>query len=79
MCVISLRRLAAADAEGLIAALWRAAEEHGIPSPRLSIRQVGEALDIHIEFRSEGDGALMRRVLPRLAIEPSSLDQPARA
>jgi hypothetical protein len=48
-----------------------AAEEYRIPSPRLSVRQVGDALDPNIEFRSEEDGALMRRVVPRLAIEPS--------
>jgi hypothetical protein len=71
MCVISLRRLAVAEAEDLIAALWYAAEEYGVPSPRLSVRQVGEALDLHIEFGSEEDGALMKRVVPRLAIEPS--------
>jgi hypothetical protein len=71
MCVISLRRLAEVEAEDLVAALWCAAEEHGVPSPRLSVRQAGEALDLHIEFRSEEDGALMKRVVPRLAIEPS--------
>jgi hypothetical protein len=71
MCVISLRRLAVFEAEELVAALWFAAEEHGVPSPRLSVRQVGEVLDLHIEFGSEEDGALMRRVVPRLAIEPS--------
>jgi hypothetical protein len=71
MCVISLRRLAETEAEDLVAALWYAAEEYGIPSPRLRVREVGGALDLHIEFRSEEDGALMRRVVPRLAIEPS--------
>jgi hypothetical protein len=71
MCVISVRRLVTAEAEGLIAAVWYAAEEHGIPSPRLRVRQVGDALDLHIEFLSEEDGALMRRVVPRLAFEPS--------
>jgi hypothetical protein len=71
MHVISLRRLAEAETEDLIAALWYTAEEYGVPSPRLSVRQVGEALDLHIEFLSEKDGALMRRVVPRLAIEPS--------
>jgi hypothetical protein len=72
MCVISLRRLAMAEAEGLIAAVWYAAEEHRLPSPRLRVRQIGEALDLHVEFASEEDGALMRRVVPRLAVEPSS-------
>jgi hypothetical protein len=71
MCGITLRRLVTTEAEHLVAALWYAAEEHGIASPRLSVRQVGDALDLHIEFVSEEDGALMRRVVPRLAIEPS--------
>jgi hypothetical protein len=71
MCVITLRRLVATEAEDLVAALWYAAEEHGIASPRLSVRQVGDAFDLHIEFVSEEDGALMRRVVPRLTIEPS--------
>jgi hypothetical protein len=71
MCVISLRRLAETEAEDLVAALWYAAEEYGLPSPRLSVREVREALDLDIEFRSEEDGALMRRVVPCLAIEPS--------
>ena len=86
MCVISLRRLAVAEAEKLIAAMWYAAEEYGVPSPRLSVCQVGDALDLDIEFRSEEDGALMKRVVPRLALEPSlpklalmSLYQPARS
>ncbi len=71
MCVISLRRLAVAEAEELIAAMWYAAEGHGIPSPRLCVRQGGDALDLHIEFRSDEDSALIRRVVPRLAVEPS--------
>jgi hypothetical protein len=86
MCAISLRRLAMAEAEELIAAMWCAAEEYDIPSPRLCVRRVGDAVDLHIEFRSDEDSALMRRVMPRLAIEPSlreptlmSLDQPARS
>jgi hypothetical protein len=70
MCVITLHRLVTTEAEDLVAALWYAAEEHGIASPRLTVRQVGDALDLHIEFVSEEDGALMRPV-PRLAIEPS--------
>jgi hypothetical protein len=86
MCVISLRRLVVAEAEELIAAMWYVAEGHGVPSPRLRVRQVGDALDLHIEFRSEEEGALMKRVVPRLALEPSlpklalmSLYQPARS
>jgi hypothetical protein len=70
MCVISIHRLAMAEAEDLLTALWYSAEEQGIPSPRLRAYQVDESLDLHIEFLSEEDGQLMRRVVPRLATEP---------
>jgi hypothetical protein len=68
--------LTAAEAEDFIAVLWRSLEEHGIPTPRLSVRQIGEPLDLHLEFLSEKDAALIREVVPPPAIEPS-LPEPA--
>ena len=68
-------RLIAGEAEALVARLWRCLEKHGKPSPRLRVHQTGESLDLHIEFPSEEDAALMREALPPLVAEPS-LPQP---
>lgn len=70
MCIIQVNRLAAADAENLIASLWRVLEEHGMPSPKLRVHQAGEFLRLGIEFSSEEHGKFMKRCVPRLAAEP---------
>jgi hypothetical protein len=75
MSVICRYRLTTAEAEDFIAMLWRSLEEHGIPSPRLNVRQIGEALDFYLEFLSEKDAALITEVVPPPA-EPS-LPEPA--
>jgi hypothetical protein len=70
MCVVQVNRMVTADAEDLIVSLWRALEEHGTPSPKLSVSKAGELLNLQIEFLSEEDGNLMKRCVPRLAAEP---------
>jgi hypothetical protein len=70
MCVIRVNWLTTADAEDLIRSLWQALEEHGTPSPKLSVYEAGSLLNLHIEFLSEEDGYLIRRCVPRLAAEP---------
>jgi hypothetical protein len=67
MCMMKMDRLSMAEAEKLIAALWRSLEEHGIPSPQLRVRQTHESLDLSIEFCSQKDSELMKRVMPCLA------------
>jgi hypothetical protein len=67
MCVVKMDRLSVAEAENLIAALWRALEEHGIRSPQLRVCQARASVNLRIEFRSEEDSELMKRVMPCLA------------
>jgi hypothetical protein len=67
MCVVKMDRLSVAEAESLMAAMWRALEEYGIRSPQLRVRQSRGLLDLRIEFCSRKDSELMRRVLPCLA------------
>ncbi len=76
MCVICKYRLTAAEAEDLIALLWRALEEHGIASPRLRVHKAGDSLNLSLEFLSEQDAALIREVVSPLSIE-RSLPEPA--
>jgi hypothetical protein len=71
MGVIYRYRLTTAEAEDLIARLWRALEEHGALSPRLRVHQAGEALDLHVAFLSDEDAALIRRVVPPLVTRPA--------
>jgi hypothetical protein len=67
MCIMKMNRLSMAEAEKFIAALWRTLEEHGIPSPQLRVRQAHASVNLSIEFRSQKDRALVRRVMPCLA------------
>jgi hypothetical protein len=67
MCIMKMDRLSMPEAENLIAALWRALEEHGISSPQLRVRQARGSVDLSIEFCSQKDRELMRRVMPCLA------------
>jgi hypothetical protein len=70
MGVIRVERLATVDAEHFIVFLWRVLEEHGMPSPKISVYEAGELLDLRIEFPSEADSDVVRRSLPLLAAEP---------
>jgi hypothetical protein len=87
MCLIRIDRLTMAEAEDLVAALWRAVEEHEIPSPRLRVYRVDAAVDLGFEFLSEEDGDLMRGAVPRLGaaarsppnVTPIWLQQPIRS
>jgi hypothetical protein len=76
MRIIFRYRLTAGEAETLVARLWRSLEKHGKPSPRLRVHQADDSLDLHIEFPSEEDAALIREALPPLVVEPS-LPEPA--
>ncbi len=78
-CVIQVFRLTLADAEVLIASLWRALEEHGVPSPKLNVYEAGELLDLCIEFLSEQDCDKIRRCVPHLTQPSVILTFPSRA
>jgi hypothetical protein len=67
MCIMRMARLSMPEAENLIAALWRTLEEYGVSSPQLRVRQTWGSVDLSIEFCSEKDRELMRRVVPCLA------------
>jgi hypothetical protein len=67
MCIMKMARLSMPEAENLLAALWRSLEEYGVSSPQLRVRQVWGSVDLSIEFCSQKDRELMRRVMPRLA------------
>jgi hypothetical protein len=67
MCIMKMDRLSMAEAENLIAALWRALEEQGISSPQLRVRQTRGLVELSIEFCSQKDSELMRRIMPCLA------------
>jgi hypothetical protein len=75
LCLIRIDRLTMAEAEALVAAVWRAVEEQEVASPRLRVYRVDEAVDIGFEFLSEEDGDLVRGAVPRLgAAAPSPRD-----
>jgi hypothetical protein len=67
MCIMRMARLSMPEAEKLIAALWRTLEEYGVSSPQLRVGQTRGSVDLSIEFRSQKDSELMRRVMPCLA------------
>ena len=69
MRIMRVGRLTMAEAENLIAVLWRTLEQQGIASPQLRICQVGDLVDLTIEFLSQQDGDLVRRVMSRLATD----------
>ena len=64
---LRINHLATADAEDLIATLWRALEERRIPSPELKVFLSREAVDLSLGFPSEQDANLMTRTVPRLS------------
>jgi hypothetical protein len=76
MCVIRINRLTMGEAEGLVVMLWRVLEEYRIPSPRLSVYPAGDAVDLGIEFHSEQEAALVRRVVPRIAADAALASAP---
>jgi hypothetical protein len=69
MRIMRVDRLTMAEAENLIAVLWRTLEQQGIPSPQLRICQVGDLVDLTIEFLSQQDGDLVKGVMSRLATD----------
>jgi hypothetical protein len=67
MCIMKMDRLSMAEAENFVAALWLTLEEYGVSSPQLRIRQARETVDLSVEFRSQEDSELVRRIMPYLA------------
>jgi len=45
-------------AERLLAAVWRALEEHALATPLLEVRSANRSIDITLTFQSAGDRAL---------------------
>jgi hypothetical protein len=65
MSVIRINRLTMAEAEDLVATLWRVFEEQRIATPRLHLFAVGETLDVEIAFHGERDAALVQPIVSR--------------
>lgn len=67
MCIMKIGRLSMAEAENFVAALWCTLEQHGVSSPQLRVGRARGAVDLSVEFRSQEDREMMRRIMPRLA------------
>jgi hypothetical protein len=69
MCTLKICRITVAQAENVIAILWRTLEEYGVASPQLRVRQVRQSVELSIEFLSQRDSDLVRRAIAHLAAE----------
>ena len=67
MNTLRINRLPTADAEDLIAILWRALEERRIPSPQLNVSLSSMGVDLSAGFGSERDADLVLRTVPHFA------------
>jgi hypothetical protein len=67
MNTLRINQLPTADAEDLIAILWRALEERRIPSPELNVSLSSVGVDLSVDFGSERDADLVMRMVPRFA------------
>jgi hypothetical protein len=56
------------DAERLLAAIWRALEEHNLPTPLLDARTATARIDIMLTFQSAGECALVKKELVRINV-----------
>ena len=50
-----------AEAERLVASIWRVLEEHSIPTPLVDVRSADARIDITLRFRSADDRALVEQ------------------
>jgi hypothetical protein len=67
MNTLRINQLPTADAEDLIAILWRALEERRIPSPDLDVSLSSVGVDLSVGFESERDADLAMRMVPHFA------------
>jgi hypothetical protein len=67
MNTLRINQLPTADAEDLIAILWRALEERWVPSPKLNVSLSSVGLDVTVGFGSERDADLVMRMVPHFA------------
>jgi hypothetical protein len=67
MCIMKIGRLSMAEAENFVATLWCTLEEHGVSSPQLRVGRARGAVDLSVQFRSQKDSELIRRIMPSLA------------
>jgi hypothetical protein len=68
MRVLTMERPTMAEAEGAIASLWCMLEKYRVPTPKLRVSRVGGAVRVEVEFRSDLEAQLMRRVTAGLAL-----------
>jgi hypothetical protein len=64
MNTLRINQLPTADAEDLIAILWRALEERRIPSPEINVSRSSVGMDVSVGFGSERDADLVMRMVP---------------
>ena len=62
------------DAERLLAAIWRALEEHGLATPRLHVRSAKGSIDVTLTFQSAGEMALIKPVELAFATAPAAVE-----
>ena len=67
MNTLRINQLPTADAEDLIAILWRALEERRIPSPELYVSLSSVGVDLSVGFGSEPDAKLVMSMVPQFA------------
>jgi hypothetical protein len=66
MRVLTIERRTMAQAEDVIAMMWRMLEKYRMPTPKLHVR-VADVVLITIEFLSDPDAYLIQRVTSKLA------------
>jgi hypothetical protein len=66
MRVLTIERRTMAQAEDVMAMLWRMLEKYRMPTPKLGVRVAGAVL-ITMEFLSDPDAYLIQRVTSEAA------------
>jgi hypothetical protein len=67
MRVLTIERRTMAQAEDVMATLWRMLEKYRMPTPKLGVCRVAGAVLITMEFLSDPDAHLIQRVSSELA------------
>ena len=71
MSVIRWERLSMADAEQVVAQIWRVLEEHRVASPRMALAVQGsDRVDLSLTFGAASDAELVRRALAAPGLPP---------
>jgi hypothetical protein len=65
--LLQVREIGEAEAERLLAAIWRVLEAHALGSPMMDVRSPAKGLlDLRLTFRNAEDRALVEANLPMI-------------